>query len=468
MPRLIEHYLEWDVLGADSALLTERYQKLFRLWEEGAKQALASYPEVLDSLHKGVPNNWPDDATKRRFALQEKSLTQTSEALRANYDPTIQELVIQGERALRQGIQSTGRAQEDEFQDALRLLKGVLETPIGSRNYAAWFQTGWLQWRAGLISESGESFYQAVRLSTSATEPSAIRYQVLSLLHLAHIESLQKHFDEADQCLERAEKLTPGAPDVLIERARLSVLQGNPSKTPDYLRPAMLKDPSLLYGYFGDEDFTTHIPVVLTRLIQDNTTYSRTESEREIQQYHTLHALVSEALQRLNLPKLSDDFSPDFLNHPEMQGLFGASVLREKAQTKSEELKAESQRALKAEINKSSELMERLQKQLTRFEADRVHWLREKERAELTAKEGSFTLDRYSFKNPLTPRKNQMAEQVRQMHESSISHLKQAEEQIQIMQPDLEAKLDVQMSHIRKVEETIAWLQLEINKNESL
>jgi hypothetical protein len=465
MPRLIDHYFEWDMLGGNPDLLTDRYHKTWKTWKQQTEQALVSHSEILDNLQAGIPKDWPDGATLQRFTSNEKSLRETSESLRTNYDTATQELALQGESALRQGMASTGRTQEEEFQDALRLLKGVLETPIGSRNYVVWFQTGWLQWRAGLITESAESFYQAVRLGSNASTTSGTRYLLLALLHLAFLEAQQQHFAEATQYLQRATQLAPDISEILVESARLAVLQGNPSKAPEYLRPAMLQDLSLLYGYFGDIDFATHIPVVLVRLIQDNAVNNREESQQAMQRYRNAHKSVLDAYSQLELPVLSEEFSPVFLDDPELQGIFGAAALRQKAHSKTEELKTASQKVLQEEINKSKELIDRLQKQLSRFEADRVHWLREKERAELTAREGNFTLDRYSFKNPLTPRKNQFKDQILQMHESSISHLRQAEEQVSIMKPDLEAKLDVQNARIQRIEEMMAWLHLEFNRN---
>jgi tetratricopeptide (TPR) repeat protein len=465
MSRLIDHYYEWDILGVDGALLKERYQKLLVGWEGCARQALAAYPDILANLPVGTGQHWPDDVALARFAAHEKALMETSEALRTNYDPTLQELVIVGERALRQGIQSTGREQEDEFADALRLLKGVLESPIGSRNYVAWFQVAWLQWRAGMLPESTESFYQAVRLSASAAEPAAKRYQVLSLLHLAHLYARQERYDESNQCLDRAELHAPNTPDVLVERARLVVLQGNPSRAPEFLRPAMMSDISLLYGYFADEDFSTHIPVVLTRLIQDNATNNRQESDQEISRYHGIYNAITEVHQRLDLASVADEFAPSFLTLPEMQGFFGSATLRQQASIKSDAMQAITQKLCKIEVTKANEFIDKLQKQIKRFDDDKTHWLREKERAELTAREGGFTLDSYSFKNPLFPRKNQFIEQIRQMHTSSISHLQQAEDQIRVMKPDLEAKLDVQTTRIQKIEEALAWLRLEVEKN---
>jgi curved DNA-binding protein CbpA len=465
MSRLIDHYYEWDILGADSAMLKKRYQDLLTDWEKSARTALASQPDILENLPSGTLKNWPDEATLKRFALQEQSLAATSQALCAHYEPSLQELASVGERALRQGIQSSGRERDDEFNDALRILKSVLESPIGSRNYVAWFQVGWLQWKMGQLDACAESFYQAVRLSASDTNPSAKRYQVLSLLHLAHAASLQSRFTDAHQCLDRATQITPDAADVLVEQARLCLLESAPSNATDFLRPAMVADTSLMYGYFGDEDLSAHIPVVLVRLIQDNATSNRKESKQEIARYKATFQAINTVYERLNLPALPTEFAPGFLDSPEMQGVFGIATLRQQAQAKMDAMKTLCQETLQTEISKANALIDRLHKQLKRFEEDHNHWLREKERAELTAREGNFTLDNYSFKNPLTPRRNQFAEQIRQMHASSISHLKQAEEQVRIMKPDLEAKLDVQTSRIQKVEEEMAWLQLELEKH---
>jgi hypothetical protein len=61
------------------------------------------------------------------------------------------ELLNEADRALKNGMKASGRDQE-EFKDAGRLLGDVLGNPIGSRNYMAWFQTGWLNWSSNEIS----------------------------------------------------------------------------------------------------------------------------------------------------------------------------------------------------------------------------------------------------------------------------------------------------------------------------
>jgi hypothetical protein len=72
----------------------------------------------------------------------------------------------EADRALKNGMKASGRDQEEEFKDAARLLRDVLDNPIGSRNYVAWFQTGWLNWKFKQhLADAEEAFYQAARLS---------------------------------------------------------------------------------------------------------------------------------------------------------------------------------------------------------------------------------------------------------------------------------------------------------------
>ena len=65
-------------------------------------------------------------------------------------------------------MKASGRDQEEWYKDAARLLRDVLDNPIGRGNYVAWFQTGWLKWKFQRnLAEAEEAFYQAARLSAS-------------------------------------------------------------------------------------------------------------------------------------------------------------------------------------------------------------------------------------------------------------------------------------------------------------
>jgi len=85
-------------------------------------------------------------------------------------------------------MQASGRDRQEEFKDALRLLTEVLNNPIGSRDFVAWFQIGWLKWKDKQdLPGAAEAFYQAARLSGTEGKP----HYVSSLRHLAYIQYLQ-------------------------------------------------------------------------------------------------------------------------------------------------------------------------------------------------------------------------------------------------------------------------------------
>ena len=92
---------------------------------------------------------------------QQKVLQEIANTLRRPYKIKALELLNEADRALKTGMKASGRDQDEEYKDAARLLRDVLDNPIGSRNYVAWFQTGWLNWKSKQnLAEAEEAFYQ--------------------------------------------------------------------------------------------------------------------------------------------------------------------------------------------------------------------------------------------------------------------------------------------------------------------
>jgi hypothetical protein len=106
------------------------------------------------------------------------------ESLTRPYDVMLREMAIQGRGALTNGIRLEGREKIEELKDALKLLQGVLNHPIGSRNFAVWYEVGWLQWQLGEpLQVAADSFYHAVRLARN-NDP---LYHLGALRHQAYL-----------------------------------------------------------------------------------------------------------------------------------------------------------------------------------------------------------------------------------------------------------------------------------------
>ncbi len=100
---------------------------------------------------------------------QTKVLDDIACLLHNPYEAQVQELLRTADAALQSGASSTGRDREEDFNDARKLLQVVVDNPIGSRNFVAWFQIGWLQWKdSGNFPAAEESMRSAVRLRSRA------------------------------------------------------------------------------------------------------------------------------------------------------------------------------------------------------------------------------------------------------------------------------------------------------------
>jgi tetratricopeptide (TPR) repeat protein len=176
--------------------------------------AIYTQTEVLQEGFEGIA---------ARIMEHQEMLQEIANILRRPYGTKALELLQEADRALKNGMKTSSRDQQEEFKDAVRLLRDVLDNPIGSRNYAAWFQTGWLNWKfKGNLAEAEEAFYQAARLSG----PKADLYHAYSLRHLAYIQYLQGRPVEAYDNMHKALHIRPDDHDAMYDAARYAAKIG--------------------------------------------------------------------------------------------------------------------------------------------------------------------------------------------------------------------------------------------------
>jgi len=181
-----------------------------------------------------------------------KVLDQISYTLRHPYEAQMLELLAEADSALKQGMGEMGRDQQEGYKDATRLLGGVLQNPVGSRNYVAWFQTGWLHWKYGEnIAAAEEGFYQASRLSA----PKADAYHSFSLRHLAYMQYKQDKFEEAYATIHKAIAVTPHDHDVLYDAARYAAKTSRTDEATSLLDKCIDLEPQTIVTMFSEEDF---------------------------------------------------------------------------------------------------------------------------------------------------------------------------------------------------------------------
>lgn len=187
-----------------------------------------------------------------RMIEQHRTLLDITRILRNPYETKAQELLKEAERALKNGMQAAGRDRQEEFKDALRLLREVLDNPIGSRDFVAWFQIGWLKWKEEEdLHEAAEAFYQAARLSGRERK----LHYVLSLRHLAYIQYLQVKYQEALVTIEKAIEVAPHDHDVLYDAARYAAKTLRIQYAIELLEKCIDLRPETIITVFSEPDF---------------------------------------------------------------------------------------------------------------------------------------------------------------------------------------------------------------------
>ncbi|MGH8547046.1 MAG: tetratricopeptide repeat protein [Methylococcales bacterium] len=213
-----------------------------------ARETLDALYAQTDVLQEGFEN------IARQVMEQQRVLREIANILRRPYETKVLELLNEADEALENGMKASGRDQEEEFKDATRLLRDVLENPIGSRNYVAWFQTGWLNWKfKNNLAEAEESFYQAARLSG----PKADLYHAKSLRHLAYMQYLRGQYAEAYDSIHKALRITPNDHGTMYDAARYAAKTGREREAFELLDKCIDLQPETTITMFSEEDFVS-------------------------------------------------------------------------------------------------------------------------------------------------------------------------------------------------------------------
>ena len=183
---------------------------------------------------------------------QQATLNEIADVLRSPYETKVLELLQEADKALKQAMQTTGRERNDEFKDASRLLGDVLANPIGSRNYVAWFQVGWLKWKfERKFDEAEEAFYQASRLSASKAD----LYHANGLRHMAYMQYLQGKHQDAYNSIHKAMNVLPDDHDIRYDAARYAAKVGKEAESLELLDSCIDQRPQTIVTMFSEKDF---------------------------------------------------------------------------------------------------------------------------------------------------------------------------------------------------------------------
>jgi tetratricopeptide (TPR) repeat protein len=202
--------------------------------------------DVSHVLRKGF-------ATVADLMIQQRhKLDEIAEVLRQPFGTQAIELLAEAERALDSGMRRTDRDQQEDWNDATRLLDEVLKNPIGSRNYVAWFHLGWLRWKhSKAIPDAEQAFYHAARLSADKADD----FHTLGLRYLAYMQYEQRKYVPAYDSIHKVLRVTPNDHDALYDAARYAAKTGRDIEAIQLLEKCIELRASTIVVMFSDEDF---------------------------------------------------------------------------------------------------------------------------------------------------------------------------------------------------------------------
>lgn len=455
--RLLDRLHLLELSAHDPALVTQALSEL-------RCQQLTHIEVVLGSLspvegdrlraNLGTPVSLPGNEIER-ICADAQALEATFEQLSANYDPMLKEIATLGRAALKNSTLYSGRERTEELSDALRLLRSLLQHPIGSRNYAVWFECGWVQWVLGhALTEVEEAFYHASRLSGGAND----LYHRHALRHLAFIQAAQTKWAEAAETMQRVlADEQESEPDLFIEAARYSLYSGQGLQAKQHIEQALDQNPELAFTVFADPDMAPLYPACL-QIVERLTQNAR---------HGATHVLQRLQVARTAALYLGENFSlgvklPDLAALPltaEGASLFEAQRLTQHAQEESAQFFSAALSALEKEHASATESARRLKAQVDQAISEKAYYEGSIKNVEDHARESGFSLHPYTFNNPFLRRRNQMAEQARIAYDSFKQKLAESEEYIREQLPKLEIALEKQEIRARKAKDTKEWLE---------
>jgi tetratricopeptide (TPR) repeat protein len=229
-----------DLLGA-AHRLTDRLDDL----NVTASQTLEAVDHLGELLTAGLRD------VAEQLVRQQTTLESIAEALRRPYESKARELREEANNWLTAGMKRTGRDQDEDFQDAMRLLRVCVDNPIGMQDYVAWFQIGWLLWKHQQDpSAAEEAFYRASRLASVKGD----QYYIESLRHLAHMRYLQSKYEDAYETEKRAASVSADH-DTLFDLARYAAKTGRENEALDLLERCIRLRPTTIVTMMGESDF---------------------------------------------------------------------------------------------------------------------------------------------------------------------------------------------------------------------
>ena len=455
-PRLLEqlHALE---LTCSSA--TEAARALLGIWKTQAYHASVALGQLGSTESHDVATNLgmpaqPDISEGERLIAKAQAQEAEFDRLCSSYDAMHREMAIQGRQALKNGIRYTGREREEELRDALRLFKGVLENPIGSRNFAIWFEVGWIQWMLGEPRETTiDSFYHAARLAGSQDTA----YYVPAIRHQAYLQAQLGSWGDAWASIQRALSVTGESEPLLwVEAARYALQAGKRSDAQSLLDRALDKSPSSAFALYSDPDLGL-LHAACGQTIERFTQAARSSAAYELTRLQTAHETKPYLLKVLGLEIVLPP-STAIPESIEKCGLFEAHTVAAAARREASQIFDQVIALIQGEHTKAEESARRFKIQIDQALSEKTYYEGSLRNIEEHARESGFQLHSYSFNNPFFRRRNQKAEDARFAYESFKQQLAQSEEFLKSHLPAMESAFDKQEQRRFQVEEVLVWV----------
>jgi len=198
----------------------------------------------------------------------QKALREVAEILRRPYETKARELREEADRWLKIGMTRTGRDRQEDFNDAMRLLRIAVDNPVGMQDYSAWMDIGWLLWKHETkLAEAEEAFYRTTRLA----EPNNPHYHLEGLRHLAYMHYLQGKHEEAYSTICKAAELSKDH-DTFFDLARYAAVSGRRELAVRYVEQCIGVRPTTIVGMFAEQDLAAVQPALVdlsTKLINE-------------------------------------------------------------------------------------------------------------------------------------------------------------------------------------------------------
>ena len=242
-----------DNITDDMSVLVGGMDRLTNGSMPGNADAALSLLGQGDTVAEGLQSSLAEhlDRIARILLREQKLLKAISHDLRDVYEGTALGQRIEAEKWLMSGMRRTGRDREEDFRDSLQLLRSAVEDRSGMRDYAAWFQIGWLLWKLDEgLAAAEDAFHRAQRLSASNGD----LYFVKSLRYLAYTQYLQGRPDEAYETIQKALSVSADH-DTRFDAARYAAARGNTRKCLDYLELCIRERPTTVIAMFAENDF---------------------------------------------------------------------------------------------------------------------------------------------------------------------------------------------------------------------